>query len=101
MRNGVGVVDVASQLRHEARTVDGRFAGRVEHALVPGSGVIGFARTEVDGDFEGQEIGGRPARGVFGDVPGRGRRADVRCELLAGWAARHPTVPDLLVDADS
>jgi uncharacterized protein len=97
----VDVVDVPSELRYEARTADGRLAGRVEYALEPGSAVIELIHTEVDPAFEGQGIGGQLARGVFDDVRARGRRADVRCEFLQGWSARHPEVSDLLVSADS
>lgn len=100
-RAEVTVVDVPSELRYEARTGDGRVAGRVEYALEPGSDVIELIHTEVDPAFEGQGIGGQLARGVFDDVRARGRRADVRCEFLQGWAARHPEVSDLLVSADS
>ena len=97
----VDVVDVPSQLRYEARTADGRVAGRVEYALVAGTDVIELIHTEVDPAFEGQGIGGQLARGVFDDVRARGRRADVRCEFLQGWSARHPEVSDLVVSADS
>jgi predicted GNAT family acetyltransferase len=100
-RVAVDIVDVASQLRYEARTADGRVAGRVEYALEPGTDVIELIHTEVDPAFEGQGIGGLLARGVFDDVRARGRRADVRCEFLQGWSARHPEVSDLLVSADS
>lgn len=97
----VDVVDVPSELRYEARTADGRVAGRVEYALGPGSDVVELIHTEVIGEFEGQGIGGQLARGVFDDVRARGRRADVRCEFLQGWSARHADVSDLLVNADS
>jgi predicted GNAT family acetyltransferase len=100
-RVDVEVVDVPSHLRYEARTADGRVAGRVEYALRPGGDVIELIHTEVDPAFEGKGIGGQLARGVFDDVRARGRRADVRCEFLQGWAARHPDVSDLLVSADS
>lgn len=97
----VDVVDAPSQLRYEARTADGRVAGRVEYALVPGTDVIELIHTEVSEAFEGQGVGGQLARGVFDDVRARGRRADVRCEFLQAWSARHPEVSDLLVDATS
>jgi predicted GNAT family acetyltransferase len=60
------------------------------------AGRLVLEHTEVPPQFAGQGVGSKLARGVFDLLRASGRKAEVRCEFLAGWIGKHPEYSDVV-----
>jgi len=87
----IEVVNNTGAHRYEAR-VDGRVAGIAQYQLT--DELIVFTHTEVDGEFEGQGVGGALVRGAL-DL----RRVLPLCPFVKAWIARHRDYRDLVYHA--
>ena len=93
----IEVVNNTGAHRYEAR-VDGRVAGFAQYQLT--DELIVFTHTEVDGEFEGQGVGGALVRGALDDVRALGLRQVLPlCPFVKAWIARHRDYRDLVYHA--
>ncbi|MGZ4628581.1 MAG: GNAT family N-acetyltransferase [Oryzihumus sp.] len=95
----IEVVNNTGAHRYEAR-VDGRVAGFAQYQLT--DELIVFTHTEVEGEFEGQGVGGALVRGALDDVRALGlRRVLPLCPFVKAWIGRHRDYRDLVYHAPS
>jgi predicted GNAT family acetyltransferase len=93
----IEVVNNTGARRYEAR-VDGRVAGFAEYQLT--DELIVFTHTEVEGEFEGQGVGGALVQGALDDVRALGlRRVLPLCPFVKAWIGRHRDYRDLVYHA--
>ncbi|MCO5090092.1 GNAT family N-acetyltransferase [Bosea sp. (in: a-proteobacteria)] len=85
--------------------VDNAGGNRFELPLDGGTAFVDYRRdggrlvldhTEVPAQFAGQGVGSRLAKGVFEQLRASGRKAEIRCEFLQGWIAKHPEYGDVV-----
>ena len=92
----ITVQDHPARHLYEARTPDGRVAGRAFYRLV--GGLVTFTHTEVEPEFEGEGVGSRLAHAALADARQRGLGVRALCPFFLAYLERHPEEADLVVE---
>ena len=87
------VTDNRERSHYELR-VDGQLAGWIVYRGAPD--VVTMVHTEIEPEWEGQELGSVIAAGALDDVRARGLKVRPLCPFVAGYIQRHPEYADLV-----
>jgi predicted GNAT family acetyltransferase len=87
------VLDVAERSRFEIH-VDGKLAGHAAYRTRRGT--ITLTHTEIDGEFEGQGLGGKLVRGALDSARARGLAVLPQCPFVRSWLHKHGDYVDLV-----
>jgi uncharacterized protein len=87
------VLDVAGRSRFEIH-VDGRLAGYAAYRTRRGT--ITFTHTVIDGEFEGQGLGGKLVRAALDAARAQGLAVLPQCPFVRSWLRKHEDYVDLV-----